>query len=74
MNTIQEAWESFERAVVPIDAPPIQRQEMRKAFYAGAVSMLNIVTGPLTDMSDEAGCALIDSLVEEGRMFFREFK
>jgi hypothetical protein len=31
-----EQWDSFARATLPRGAPPIQRQEMRRAFYAGA--------------------------------------
>jgi biotin synthase-like enzyme len=35
-----EQWDSFARAVLPKDAPAVQRQEMRRAFYAGAQGML----------------------------------
>jgi hypothetical protein len=35
-----EQWDKFARAVVPIGAPPIQRQEMRRAFYAGAQAVM----------------------------------
>lgn len=35
-----EQWDQFARAVLPADAPPIQKQEMRRAFYAGAESIL----------------------------------
>ena len=42
MSTIQQEWEDFKAAVMPKDAPPIQRQEMRRAFYAGARTMLSL--------------------------------
>jgi hypothetical protein len=31
-----EQWDSFARAVLPVGTSPLQRQEMRRAFYAGA--------------------------------------
>lgn len=40
MATIRESWNSFETDVMPEDAPPVQRQEMRRAFFAGAWSIL----------------------------------
>lgn len=36
-----EQWDSFAREVLPKDAPPTQRQEMRRAFYAGAQGILH---------------------------------
>ncbi len=36
-----EQWDSFARAVLPKDAPAVQRQEMRRAFYAGAQGILH---------------------------------
>jgi len=35
-----EQWDQFARAVIPAGAPPVQRQEMRRAFYAGAQAIL----------------------------------
>lgn len=34
-ETIAQMWESYRRAVVPRDAPDVQIQETRRAFYAG---------------------------------------
>ncbi len=34
--SVRELWGSFEREVVPDDAGPVQREEMRRSFYAGA--------------------------------------
>ena len=34
--TLAEAWQSYATSVLPIDAPPVQVQETRRAFYAGA--------------------------------------
>ncbi len=35
-----EQWDSFARAVLPKDAPAVKRQEMRRAFSAGAQGIL----------------------------------
>lgn len=40
---IREQWESFERQVIPIGASAIQRQEMRRAFYAGAIALFSSI-------------------------------
>lgn len=38
MKTIEFNWKIFEREVIPPQAGDMQRGEMRKAFYAGAIS------------------------------------
>ena len=43
MNTIAEQWELLERAVMLKDAPPVQRQEMRRAFYSGAGAIHSVM-------------------------------
>ena len=51
-----EQWDSFARAVLPRDAPAIQRQEMRRAFYAGAQGILHGVIAafaPESEPTDE---------------------
>lgn len=35
-----EEWDKFERTVLPATASPTQKQEMRRAFYSGAQSIL----------------------------------
>lgn len=37
-TTIFDEWKSYEREVVPVGAPDIQREECRRAFYAGAAA------------------------------------
>lgn len=38
--SIKQKWESFDRLVIDPNAPEIQREEMKKAFYAGIYSIL----------------------------------
>ncbi len=35
-----EEWDKFARGVLPVGCPAVQKQEMRRAFYAGAQSIL----------------------------------
>lgn len=35
-----EQWDQFARSVLPVGASAVQRQEMRRAFYAGAQAIL----------------------------------
>jgi hypothetical protein len=39
-RTIADFWASYRRSVVPRDASPVQVQECRRAFYAGATALL----------------------------------
>lgn len=40
---IADAWASYAEAVMPADAGHVQRQECRRAFYAGAQSVLSLL-------------------------------
>jgi len=73
MNTIAETWVTFEKLVLPKNASIIQRQEMQKAFYAGAHGML-MMTCNLGEksISENAGVAIIESWHDECRRFALE--
>lgn len=43
ISLLEHQWRSFENAVIPLAAPDVQRQVMRKAFYAGAQAVLHTV-------------------------------
>jgi hypothetical protein len=47
-----EQWDSFAREVLPLNAPAVQRQEMRRAFYAGAQGILFGVIAALAPESE----------------------
>lgn len=68
VTTIAQEWECFRFRVIAADAAPIQRREMRLAFYAGFKSMLdlNLVIGAMPEaLAIMALCAL----AEESRLF-----
>lgn len=49
---IAEQWNSFAQATLPPDCSPLQRQEMRRDFYAGVRMMLSAVLRDLTPGSE----------------------
>lgn len=54
-GVVNTAWRSFAERVLPADAIPIQRQEMRKAFYGGAAMLLHSIVAfldPGTEPTD----------------------
>lgn len=51
-----EQWDSFARAVLPVGTSPLQRQEMRRAFYAGAEGIMDAMAkamGPSDTVTPE---------------------
>lgn len=69
-SSMNQGWESFERMVIPDDAGSIQRREMRRAFYAGAMVMLEMcssVGDP--SISEDEGFAMLESWRKEGERF-----
>lgn len=66
MKTIFSEWQSFERDVVPAAAPAIQREEMRRAFYAGAQAMYALVMVEAVAPDNEDDCeANLEALQQE---------
>lgn len=70
MNTVQSQWESFCKACLPADAPDIQRQEMRRAFFAGARAYQALCM-VATTLSDEGAEQVLTGLDEELQAFAR---
>ncbi len=65
MRTIQTFWEEFESVAIPAGASQIQRQEMRRAFYAGATAIMSI----MVDISE--GAVSDPSTAHEGALAFK---
>lgn len=64
--TIKSEWEEFSK-VIPAHAPARQRDEMRKAFYGGAVAMFAMMTGHLDggEEATEADLAYMNRINDE---------
>lgn len=68
MIDIETEWKNFDGKVLSKDAPAIQRQEMRRAFFAGF--QLSLVV--LSDLSAQDEDRAVESLEDIHRQF-REF-
>lgn len=73
MNTIEKEWMQYEALVIPKDAGSIQRQETRRAFYAGAQALLEM-TNSLGEetVSEDAAVAILQGWHEECQLFTME--
>lgn len=56
MKTVYDEWKSYERDIVPSTAGAVQREECRRAFYAGAAAAYYL-TLEATVPADEDLCA-----------------
>lgn len=73
-RTLADEWAEFSRAVMPKDAPEMQRVEMRRAWYAGAAAMFGLMTGGLDADHEptDLDVAYVESLAQEIEAFSRE--
>lgn len=72
-ETVQSKWESFSEVMFKgLDVSDVQRDEMKKAFFAGSASMLGIVLGTGDpDISDEQRFSQFYALEEELSQFMK---
>jgi hypothetical protein len=76
LPTLDAIWEGFARDVLdPICASPLQRQEMKRAFYAGAAAVLAIqdVIG-LPTTPEDVGVIMLEDLSRRVQRFFAALK
>jgi len=69
-TTIREVWLIYAAAMLPREAPPVDRAECRRAFYTGAAAALGLFfsfadLGPDGDRDDAAITAKIEALRRE---------
>jgi hypothetical protein len=50
-----EQWKQYEREVIPKEAPTVQREECRRAFYGGVAAGLELMI-KATEHPDEDEC------------------
>lgn len=73
--TVESAWDKYRRKVMPEDAPRIQVVCCRRAFYAGALSMLkDLLAATDGRPSEKEFSAMITSLKCEGESFCDEVR
>lgn len=76
LKTIAEQWSEFEKTVLdPMGAGPTQRQEMRRAFYAGVSFMLdqNLAIGD-DGVDEDDGVKHLASIHAELDVFYLKLK
>jgi hypothetical protein len=74
MKIIESAWLDYREKVIPADAPDIQIDETRKAFYAGAGQLFQSilrVLGPGEEPTD-ADLTIMDGIQEELEAFLKD--
>lgn len=52
LTIIQDLWESYRQQVVPHDAPLVQVQETKRAFFAGVNGLFGAIIGILDEGSE----------------------
>jgi hypothetical protein len=68
-KSLADAWQKYDREVLPEVAGEVQRSESRKAFYAGAVTLFGLMTSGFDDgeemtAADEARMMAIRDEIE----------
>lgn len=71
-QAIAKEWVEFAMAVMPKDAPTIQVQEMRRAFYAGAHVMLMLVQQASSVGDEDEGVRKLEAFAHELTRFVEE--
>lgn len=72
-----EEWDKYARTILPQDAPTVQKVETRRAFYAGAQSILfRVLEHFATDNPEpsDADLALMQSVHDELQDFAESVK
>lgn len=68
---VEAAWQTF-RVIIPVRAPREQKQEMKKAFFAGAFAMFAELVNGVDDASDVTPSDM--SMMDEIHAELQEFK
>lgn len=54
-NRVEESWRSFEDAVLGPTIGAVQRREMRRAFFAGAFSIMDALSNAVSHGDEMTG-------------------
>jgi hypothetical protein len=65
-ETLLAGWQSYDRGVIPADAPPVQHEECRRSFYAGAWLMFNLMMAATASTDDDCEDRLAALQAEAG--------
>jgi hypothetical protein len=65
MKSIAERWTEFEQRVIATDAPQIQRDEMRLAFYGGCSTMIDVSNEVADTIDDTWAVIMLETIYQE---------
>ncbi len=73
---IADGWATFAERVLPTDAGAVQRQETKRAFFAGAGEILNRILYNLDEGTEptEPDLSMMDDIDHEIRQFVEDVK
>jgi hypothetical protein len=76
MKRIADLWQSYLDDVMPKTAGPVQIQETRRAFYAGAGAVLANIVSNLTEgpEAEDEDLANMDAIAEELEAFKNDIR
>jgi hypothetical protein len=71
---LSQEWRKFAEHVLPADAPPIQKSESKRCFYAGAATMFGLITRGLTPDAEptDEDVDRLEALYQELEAFKRD--
>lgn len=74
MKSIEQEWKGFSAMVfAKLDPSPVQVEEMKRAFFAGAFAMLCAVKRiGEPDITEDAGIEYLDARQQEAAAFYRD--
>lgn len=68
--SVRDGWNEYLRLVLPAGAPPVQVQECRRAFFAGAAQVVLIMERiGEDDVSENAGVEILEATRQELQRF-----
>jgi hypothetical protein len=75
-RSLSEEWSEFARLVIPDGASAMQVTEMRRAWYAGAASIFDLISGGLDEDHEptDLDVAYLESLHQELKGFARDLQ
>lgn len=69
---IRDGWQAYAEKILPKNAPVVQRQETRRAFYAGAWELLSRYADlGEPEISEDEGVEVLDATTCEIEAFVR---
>lgn len=67
--TIEDDWKEFYASIGLVDAPDIQKREMRRAFFAGQLAMFLFQMKHMANVADDLAMQMLADREGELRLF-----